>query len=114
MSRPGRPESGGRTPRPKLLADLTPLGVSRDFRLLFAGSGVSYLKGRRLLVSTFLIDIDAMVFGMPRALFPALGTGFFGGGALTVGLLYAAPGAGALLGALFTGWDGRVRRQAGR
>ena len=52
-----------------------------------------------------------MVFGMPRALFPALGTGLFGGGATTVGLLYAAPGAGALLGALFTGWVGGVRRQ---
>jgi len=73
--------------------------------------GFAYLKGRRLLTSTFLIDIDAMVFGMPRALFPALGTVFYGGGAVTVGLLYAAPGAGALLGALFTGWVGRVRRQ---
>jgi len=73
--------------------------------------GLSYLKGRRLLVSTFLIDINAMVFGMPRALFPALGTGLFAGGATTVGLLFAAPGAGALLGALFTGWVGGVRRQ---
>jgi MFS family permease len=75
------------------------------------GEGLRYLRGRRLLVSTFLIDIDAMVFGMPRALFPALGTGLFGGGAGTVGLLYAAPGAGALVGALLTGWVGRVRRQ---
>jgi len=73
--------------------------------------GFRYLRGRRLLISTFLIDIDAMVFGMPRALFPALGTMFYGGGAVTVGLLYAAPGAGALLGALFTGWVGGVRRQ---
>src|SRR5204862_4207520 len=73
--------------------------------------GLSFLKGRRLLLSTFLIDINAMVFGMPRALFPALGTGLFGGGATTVGLLYAAPGAGALLGALFTGWVGGVHRQ---
>jgi MFS family permease len=73
--------------------------------------GLAYLKGRRMLLSTFAIDINAMVFGMPRALFPALGTGLYGGGASTVGLLYAAPGAGALLGALFTGWVGRVRRQ---
>ncbi len=73
--------------------------------------GFRYLRGRRLLISTFLIDINAMVFGMPRALFPALGTGFFGGGAVTVGLLYAAPGAGALIGALLTGWVGGVRRQ---
>jgi len=73
--------------------------------------GLAFLKGRRLLVSTFLIDIDAMVFGMPRALFPALGTGLYAGGAATVGLLYAAPGAGALAAALFTGWVTRVRRQ---
>ena len=73
--------------------------------------GLAYLRGRRLLVSTFLIDIDAMVFGMPRALFPALGTALYGGGAATVGLLYAAPGAGALVGALLTGWVGSVRRQ---
>ena len=73
--------------------------------------GLRYLRGRRVLVSTFVIDLNAMVFGMPRALFPALGTEFFGGGPTTVGLLFAAPGAGALLGALFTGWVGRVRRQ---
>jgi predicted MFS family arabinose efflux permease len=73
--------------------------------------GLRYLKGRRTLIGTFVIDINAMVFGMPRALFPALGTGLYGGGAATVGLLYAAPGAGALVGALLTGWVGRVRRQ---
>ena len=52
-----------------------------------------------------------MVFGMPRALFPALATTVFGGGAATVGFLYAAPGAGALIGALTTGWVSRIRRQ---
>ncbi len=74
-------------------------------------AGLNYLRGRRLLLSTFVIDIDAMVFGMPRALFPALGTVLYGGGAATVGLLYAAPGFGALVGALLTGWVARVRRQ---
>jgi predicted MFS family arabinose efflux permease len=59
----------------------------------------------------YLIDLNAMVFGLPRALFPALGATVFGGGATTVGLLYAAPGAGALLGALSSGWVGRIRRQ---
>jgi len=70
-----------------------------------------YLRHQRLLASTFLIDVNAMVFGMPRALFPALGTGLYGGGAGTVGLLYAAPAGGALIGALMTGWVGNVRRQ---
>ncbi|MDQ3641172.1 MAG: MFS transporter [Actinomycetota bacterium] len=94
-----------------LIAPQPPEGGGTRASLASIGEGLRYLKGRRLLVSTFLIDINAMVFGMPRALFPALGTGFFGGGALTVGLLYAAPGAGALIGALLTGWVGRVRRQ---
>ena len=94
-----------------LIAPQPPEGGGTRASLASIGEGLRYLRGRRLLVSTFLIDINAMVFGMPRALFPALGTGFFGGGALTVGLLYAAPGAGALIGALLTGWVGRVRRQ---
>jgi MFS family permease len=94
-----------------LIAPQPPEGGGTRASLSSVREGLRYLKGRRLLVSTFLIDIDAMVFGMPRALFPALATGFFGGGAVTVGLLYAAPGAGALLGALLTGWVGRVRRQ---
>jgi MFS family permease len=94
-----------------LIAPQPPEGGGTRASLSSVGEGLRYLRGRRLLVSTFLIDIDAMVFGMPRALFPALATGFFGGGAATVGLLYAAPGAGALVGALLTGWVGRVRRQ---
>jgi Transmembrane secretion effector len=73
--------------------------------------GFRYLRGKRALQGCFLIDLNAMIFGMPRALFPALGTGLFGGGPGTVGLLYAAPGAGALLGALTAGWVGRVHRQ---
>ena len=94
-----------------MIAPQPPEGGGTRASLASIAEGLRYLKGRRLLMGTFLIDIDAMVFGMPRALFPALGTGFFGGGALTVGLLYAAPGAGALIGALLTGWVGRVRRQ---
>jgi MFS family permease len=88
-----------------------PEGGGTRASLSSIGEGLRYVKGRRLLVGTFVIDINAMVFGMPRALFPALGTGFFGGGAVAVGLLYAAPGAGALVGALLTGWVGRVRYQ---
>jgi MFS family permease len=93
------------------IAPQPPEGGGTRASLASIGEGLRYLKGRRLLISTFLIDIDAMVFGMPRALFPAIGTEIFGGGAATVGMLYAAPGAGALLGALTTGWVGRVRHQ---
>lgn len=94
-----------------LIGPQPPEGGGTRASLSSIAEGLRYVKGRKLLLSTFLIDIDAMVFGMPRALFPALGTGFFGGGAATVGLLYAAPGAGALIGALLTGWVGGVRRQ---
>jgi len=52
-----------------------------------------------------------MVFGMPRALFPALAATRFGGGSSVTGLLYAAPAVGALVGALCGGWFGRIRRQ---
>jgi predicted MFS family arabinose efflux permease len=77
--------------------------------------GLRYLRGRQLLQGVFLIDINAMVFGMPRALFPALASGVFrsaGPPAITLGYLYAAPGVGALAGALTTGWVGRLHRQA--
>jgi MFS family permease len=94
-----------------LIAPQPPEGGGTRASLSSIAEGLRYVKGRKLLLSTFLIDIDAMVFGMPRALFPALGTGLFGGGAATVGLLYAAPGAGALAGALLTGWVSGVRRQ---
>ncbi|HSZ47584.1 MAG TPA: MFS transporter, partial [Streptosporangiaceae bacterium] len=74
-------------------------------------AGFSYLRGRPVIQGAYLIDINATVFGMPRALFPALALTVFGGGARTLGFLYAAPGAGALLGALTTGWIPRIRRQ---
>lgn len=90
---------------------LPPEGGGTKAGLSSVLEGLRFLKGKRVLVSTFVIDINAMVFGMPSALFPQLGTEVFGGGAQTVGLLYAAPGAGALLGALFSGWVPRVRRQ---
>jgi MFS family permease len=73
--------------------------------------GLRYLGPRKNLLMTFLVDINAMVFGMPRALFPAIGIEWFHGGAGTVGLLAAAPSVGALVGAATSGWAGRVRRQ---
>jgi predicted MFS family arabinose efflux permease len=76
-----------------------------------AVDGWRYLRRVPLLQQIMLIDLSAMVFGMPRALFPAMGTGPLGGNAATVGLLYAAPGAGAMLGALTAGWVPAVRRQ---
>jgi predicted MFS family arabinose efflux permease len=73
--------------------------------------GLKFVRRSQPVQGAYLIDVNAMVFGMPRALFPALAATVFGGGATTVGLLYSAPGVGALLGALTSGWVGRVRRQ---
>jgi len=73
--------------------------------------GLRFVRRSQPVQGAYLIDLNAMVFGMPRALFPSLAATVFGGGATTVGLLFAAPGAGALLGALTSGWVSRVRRQ---
>jgi MFS family permease len=73
--------------------------------------GYRYLRGRRVLQSTFVIDVIAMVFGMPRALFAILAAVQFHAGATVTGLLFAAPAVGALIGALTTGWVGGVRHQ---
>jgi MFS family permease len=94
-----------------LLPSLVPTGGGRPLGLRSMAEGFAHLRGARLLSATYWIDLNAMIFGMPRAVFPALGVGLFGGGAGTVGLLYAAPGAGALVGSLFTGWCSPVRHQ---
>ena len=73
--------------------------------------GFRYLKGRRVIQSTFVIDLIAMILGMPRALFAILAVTQFHRGAEVVGLLFAAPAVGALLGALTAGWVGGVRHQ---
>src|SRR5215813_3865684 len=86
-------------------------GASHPPGLRSIVTGLRYLRGRPVIQGAYLFDINAMVFGMPRAVFPALAITVFGGGASTLGFLYAAPGAGALLGAVTTGWVHRVRRQ---
>jgi MFS family permease len=73
--------------------------------------GVRFLRGRQALQGCFIIDVNAMVLGMPTALFPALGLHYFHGGAQAVGYLYAAPGVGSALAVLVSGWTTRVRRQ---
>ena len=76
--------------------------------------GFRYARGQPLLMGTYLIDFNAMIFGMPSALFPELAaTRFAGSGfdnATVYGLLAGAPAAGALVGSLTSGWVGRIRR----
>jgi MFS family permease len=94
-----------------LLPALVPTGGGTPMGLRSMAEGFRHLRREKLLSATYWIDLNAMIFGMPRAVFPALGTHLFGGGAGVVGLLYAAPGAGSLVGSVFTGWCGRVRHQ---
>lgn len=80
-------------------------------RLSAIKEGLSFATRTPVLLSIFVIDLVAMIFGMPRAVFPALAKETFNMGAEGVGILYAAPAVGALIGALTTGWVSSVRRQ---
>lgn len=92
------------------LPPLVPGGGGTRASLSSIRDGLRYVRGEKAVQGAFAIDVNAMVFGMPRALFPELGTRLYGGGAGTVGLLYSAVGVGGLLGGLFTGWVRRVQR----
>jgi MFS transporter, ENTS family, enterobactin (siderophore) exporter len=72
--------------------------------------GLAYVRRNGVVGGMLLIDTNAMLFGMPSALFPALASTHFHGGSATFGLLVAAPGLGALIGAATSGWTGQVRR----
>jgi MFS family permease len=69
--------------------------------------GLHYAWRRKDILGTYLIDMNAMFFGMPTALFPAMAANF---GAGTVGFFYAAPSVGALLATLTSGWAKKVNR----
>ena len=73
--------------------------------------GLLFVQRQRVLATALLVDINATIFGMPHALFPALAATRFGGGSQTVGLLYAAPAIGGLVCATFSGPLSHVRRQ---
>jgi MFS family permease len=72
--------------------------------------GLRFLRGHSIIMSTFGIDFLAMVFGMPRALFPALADRLHGGPTL-YGLLLSSVAAGAFVASLVSGWTTRVRHQ---
>lgn len=76
--------------------------------------GFRYLAGNQVVLMSFVVDLIAMILGMPRALFPEMAHVSFGGpveGGTTMALLAAAMSAGAVAGGVFSGWLPRVRRQ---
>jgi MFS family permease len=85
---------------------------SLGFRAVLDGLG--YLKGHPVLLMSFLVDIIAMVFGMPRAVFPEIAHVNFGGpdsGGIVFALLFAGIPIGAVIGGVFSGWVSRIERQ---
>jgi hypothetical protein len=73
-------------------------------------AGLRYVRGNRALLGSFAIDLVAMTFGMPRALFAVLSVHIFHAGATGTGLLYSAVAIGATVSAMLSGWIKHARR----
>ncbi|WP_413768530.1 MFS transporter [Rhodococcus pyridinivorans] len=96
------------------LPAIPPLGEVTKAGLRAVFDGFRYLSGQKILLASFVVDIVAMVFGMPRALFPQIAHESFGDpaqGGFALGLLFAAMSVGAVVGGVFSGWLPRVQRQ---
>lgn len=92
------------------LPSMRPEGGGRKAGTASVVEGFAFLARQPVLLMSFLVDIVAMVFGMPRALFPAIAGDFYGGGPATVGLLTAAIAVGAIVPVLLSGMLRNVHR----
>jgi predicted MFS family arabinose efflux permease len=90
---------------PQVDDDEPQVGIRRSI-----ADGLRFVRGNRALLGSFAIDLNAMAFGMPRALFPVLAVSVYHAGASGTGLLFAAVSAGATVAALTTRWLEHVRR----
>ncbi len=91
-----------------IIRPIPPIGLGVRPGLAAVREGLRFARRRRVILSTFVIDLNAMVFGMPTALFPILALSVFQVGPEGLGLLAAAPAAGAFVGALLSGWLARI------
>jgi MFS family permease len=71
--------------------------------------GFAFLKGRRVIEACFITDINATLLGLPTSLYPYMAAVHFHGGAMTFGLLTAAPGIGAVVGGILSGWTQHIK-----
>jgi len=95
-----------------MMSPLPPIGdVEREGTWRSIKGGFSYVRGHVTAQCVYLVDLGAMIFGMPNALFPGIAHSWYGGGPVVYGLLMSAPGVGALLGAITTGWVERIERR---
>ena len=92
------------------LPPIRPEGETHRPGLESIRTGLRFLRGAPSVRMSFIVDIIAMTFGRPHALFPAVGALVIGGGAVTVGILTAAGAVGTLVCSLFSGRLGLVRR----
>lgn len=101
-------------PQPPALGSPAALGSppapAAGSRLRATAAGLRFIRRRPVLVAAFLTDLDAMLLGLPVAIFPALNAAHFGGRPQTLGLLNAAVGVGGLLSAVMSGPTGRAAR----
>jgi MFS family permease len=93
------------------LPPLPPEGEVRRSGIRSVLEGLSFLRTRPNVRMTFVVDLVAMIFAMPRVLFPAIGAALIGGGATTVGILAAGIAGGSIVAGIFSGPLGHVRRQ---
>jgi MFS family permease len=92
------------------LPAMPPQGEATRPGLAAVLEGLRFIHRAPVLAGVFLADLDAMVLGMPFALFPALNADHFGGAPQTLGLLIAAPGVGGLIGSALSGPVGHIAR----
>ena len=91
---PPMPPKAGSRPGPRAVAE-----------------GIAFIRDNRVLAGAFLADLNATVFGLPVALFPAINAERFGGDPRTLGLFMTAIGAGGLASAALSGPIRHVSRQ---
>ena len=89
-----------------LMKAVPPAPNAEGVSLRAALIGVRYAASRQDLLGSYLVDVNAMFFGMPMALFPQIASGL--GGPAVLGLLFTAPSVGSLLASLLSGWTRRV------
>jgi MFS family permease len=93
------------------LPTLAPLGAVSRPGWRSVAEGLRFILTTPVLVMSFVVDIIAMVFALPRALFPELVDLRFGGSLYALSWLVASMAVGAVVGGLFSGWVTRVKRQ---
>jgi MFS family permease len=93
------------------IAPQPPKGVERHETIRRSiADGLRFVRGNQALLGSFAIDLVAMTFGMPRALFAVLAVSVYHAGATGTGVLYSAVSLGATVAAITTGWLSHTRR----